>query len=235
MSKVSREPSPEGRAAEVAYLNIGTPRLVGWRGEQVRTSIWKHSVPGPLRVEGVNLHGDDQADRAVHGGPDKAIYAYALEDLEWWAAELGSTVQPGLVGENLTTRGLRVTDAVVGEHWHLGTAVLQVAQPRIPCYKLGLRLGDPQFPRRFAAAARPGAYLRIVVPGEISPGDPITVSDRPAHGVTVQFVARAYHEDHGLAADLVHVPQLADGWRSWAAKQMESRASRGSLRGARAR
>jgi MOSC domain-containing protein YiiM len=226
VSSESGAPGQGWCAAEVAYLNVGTPRLVPWQGEQVRTSIWKHPVPGPVRVEGVNLHGDDQADRAVHGGPDKAVYAYALEDLEWWAGELGATVRPGLVGENLTTRGLQVSEAVVGERWHLGTVVLEVAQPRIPCYKLGVRMGDPQFPRRFAAAGRPGAYLRILVPGEVSPGDPITVSDRPGHGVSVRLVARAYHEDHDLAGDLLRAPELADGWKAWAAKRIGARASR---------
>jgi MOSC domain-containing protein YiiM len=217
-----------GRTAEVVSLNVGTPRLVAWNGQQVRTSIWKHPVPGPLRIEGVNLHGDDQADRSVHGGPDKAIYAYALEDFEFWAGELGTATQPGQFGDNLTTRGLAVSDAVVGERWHVGTAVLEVAQPRIPCYKLGLRMGDPLFPRRFAAAGRPGAYLRILVPGQVSPGDPITVTDRPDHGVTVELVARAYHHDHGLAAGLVDIPELEQGWRAWAAKQVASGASRGA-------
>jgi MOSC domain-containing protein YiiM len=218
----------EARAAEVVSLNVGTPRLVQWDGGQVRTSIWKHPVPGPRRIEGINLSGDEQSDRAVHGGRDKAVYAYALEDLEWWAGQLGWTVQPGLMGENLTTRGLPLAQAVVGEHWHVGSAVLQVTQPRIPCYKLGIRTGDPRFPRRFAAAGRPGAYLRIMVPGQVSPGDPITVTDRPAHGVTVELVARAYHRDHGLAAGLVDIPELAQGWRAWAAKQVASRASRGA-------
>jgi len=211
--------------AEIASINVGTPRLVEWGGRPVRTAIWKHPVAGPRRLEGVNVSGDDQGDRSVHGGPDKAVYAYALEDLEWWAAQLGSTVQPGLMGENLTTRGLPVSQAVIGERWHLGTAVLQVSQPRIPCYKLGIRLGDPHFPRRFAAAGRPGAYLRILVPGEISPGDPISVSHRPAHGVTVAHVARVYHTDHHLVADLARAPELAPEWQAWAAKRMEVRAS----------
>lgn len=217
------EPAAGAHAAVVAAVNVGTPRLIEWNGRQVRTAIWKHPVAGPRRIEGVNLSGDDQADRAVHGGPDKAVYAYALEDLEWWATQLDSVVQPGLMGENLTTQGLPVTEAIVGEHWRIGTAVLQVAQPRIPCYKLGIRAGDPRFPRRFAAAGRPGAYLRILAPGEISPGDPITVSHRPAHGVSVEHVARAYHSEHDLAADLVGVPELAAAWRAWAAERSQAR------------
>ena len=216
--------------AEVVSLNVGTPRLVQWEGRPVRTAIWKHPVAGARRIEGVNLSGDDQGDRTVHGGPDKAIYAYALEDLQWWASQLGPVAQPGLMGENLTTRGLSVTAAVVGERWHVGGAVLQVAQPRIPCYKLGIRTGDPRFPRRFAAAGRPGAYLRILVPGEVSPGDPIAVSHRPSHGVTVGHVARAYHSDRDLVADLARAPELAASWHDWAARQLEPRARRGRSR-----
>jgi MOSC domain-containing protein YiiM len=124
-------------------------------------------------------------------------------------------------GEPHHPRRAPVSQAVVGERWHAGTAVLQVAQPRIPCFKLGLRLGDPQFPRHFAAAGRPGAYLRILVPGEVSPGDPITVSHRPSHGLTVAHVARVYHTHHDLAADLLRAPELADAWRAWAVKRIE--------------
>jgi MOSC domain-containing protein YiiM len=228
--KVVKLAPAEKGAAEIVSVNVGTPRLVEWLGRQVSTSIWKHPVPGPRRLEGINLMGDEQADRTVHGGPDKAVYAYALEDLEWWAAQLDASVQPGLMGENLTTRGVPVTQAVVGERWHVGTAVLQVAQPRIPCYKLGLRLGDPRFPPRFAAAGRPGAYLRVLVPGEVGPGDRVTVNHRPAHGVTVEHVARAYHSDHDLIADLARAPELAASWRDWAARQLEARA-RGDRRG----
>jgi MOSC domain-containing protein YiiM len=211
---------------QIVSVNVGTPRLVEWEGRTVRTAIWKHPVPGPRRVQGVNVDGDDQGDRGVHGGPDKALYAYALEDLQWWAGQLGSSVQAGLMGENLTTRGVAVGDSVVGERWQVGTAVLQVCQPRIPCYKLGIRLGDTSFPRRFAAAGRPGAYLRILVPGEIGPGDAVTVSDRPAHGLTVGHVARVYHSDHDRVADLTRAPELAASWRDWAARHLEARASR---------
>jgi MOSC domain-containing protein YiiM len=215
----------EARAAEVVSLNVGTPRLVEWDGGQVRTSIWKHPVPGPRRIEGINLSGDEQSDRAVHGGRDKAVYAYALEDLEWWAGQLGWTVQPGLMGENLTIRGLPLAQAVVGEHWHVGGAVLQVTQPRIPCYKLGIRTGDPRFPRRFAAAGRSGVYLRILVSGEVSPGDRITVGHRPAHGVTAEHVAFVYHDRRDLAADLLRVPELTPEWHAWAAKRVAARAA----------
>jgi len=156
----------------------------------VTTGIWKLPVSGPIRIQGVNLAGDEQADRSVHGGPDKAVYAYAQEDLSWWTAEIGQLVAPGTFGENLTTVGIDVTNAVVGERWAVGSAVLEVSQPRTPCYKLGIRMGDQRFPSRFAEAGRPGAYLRIVTEGDVAAGGDIRVLSRPDHGVTVGLVER---------------------------------------------
>ena len=123
-----------------------------------------------MRVEGVNLAGDDQADRRVHGGPDKAVYAYASEDAAWWAAELDREIPPGMFGENLTTEGVDVSGAVIGERWRIGTVELEVCQPRLPCAKLGTRFGDLKMVRRFGEASRPGAYLRIVTRGRARRG-----------------------------------------------------------------
>src|SRR4051795_13683330 len=114
------------------------------------SSIGKTPVEGRVRVAGVNVEGDDQADRRVHGGPDKAIYAYASEDIAWWAAELGRELGPGAFGENLTTEGVDVSGAVVGERWRVGSVLLEFAQPRLPCFKLGLKFEDPKMLKRFA-------------------------------------------------------------------------------------
>ena len=157
----------------VESLNVGEPRPVQVGDHTVWTAIWKSPVEGRVPVRGVNLRGDDQADRSVHGGPDKAVYAYAAEETEWWEAELGEDLGTAPFGENLTVRGLPVSGAVIGERWELGSALLEVAQPRLPCFKLGLRMGDPRFPKRFAAAGRPGAYLRVVREGDIGAGDSI--------------------------------------------------------------
>lgn len=203
-------------AGRLVSLNVGGARTLDFRGLQVATAIWKAPVAGPVRASGVNLTGDDQADRSVHGGHDKAIYAYAQEDLAWWSAELGRAVEPGTFGENLTTSGIDVTGAVVGEHWAVGSAVLEVSQPRTPCFKLGIRMGDQHFPPRFAAAGRPGAYLRIVSEGDIAPGDPIRVLSRPRHGVTVGLVERAYHADRSLVPRLLEAPELTESWIDWA-------------------
>lgn len=211
-----------GGMARVVSVNVGAVRTVTLLGRPVRTAIRKSPVQHRVRVEGVNLEGDDQADRTVHGGPDKAVYAYASEDLAWWAGELDRAMEPGTFGENLTTRGLDLARAVIGERWAVGTTVLEVAQPRVPCYKLGIRMGDPHFPARFAAAARPGAYLRIVVPGELGAGDPIRVLGRPEHGVTIGDVERAYHADRGLAPRVLAAPQLAQTWVAWAHRMIEA-------------
>jgi MOSC domain-containing protein YiiM len=179
------------------------------------SAIGKQPVGARVRVAGVNLVGDDQADRRVHGGPDKAVYSYAAEDAAWWVAELGREVPPGMFGENLTTEELDVSGAVVGERWLLGSVELEVCQPRLPCAKLGLRFGDPLMVKRFAEAERPGAYLRIVREGELGAGDAIEVSSRPEHGVTVAQVSRALLLDEtGLAAAAV-APELPDELARW--------------------
>jgi len=179
------------------------------------SAIWKSPVSGRVAVRGVNIDGDDQADRAVHGGPDQAVYAYAAEDTEWWAAELGRGLGPGTFGENLTTRGIDVTGARVGERWRIGSTVLEVSAPRVPCWKLAKKMEDPQFIKRFAAAGRPGAYLRIIEEGELGAGDEIEIVERPDHDVTVGLFAQAYQHDRSLLPRLLAAPRLASGWREW--------------------
>ena len=199
-------------------VNVGRPRSVPFGDATVSTSIWKDPVAGRVRVRGVNLDGDDQADRSVHGGPDKAVYAYSVDDYRIWSAELGRDVGPGSFGENFTIAGLDVSGALIGEQWQIGTAVFEVSQPRIPCFKLGIRLADPTFPRRFAAAERPGAYLRIVREGTVGAGDDLSVIHRPRHGLTAALVSRAYHADRALVPRLLEVPELSSSWHDWAHK-----------------
>jgi len=201
------------QAPNIVSVNVGPIREVGWRGTTVRTGIWKEPVGArAVALRGVNLDGDDQADRRVHGGADKAVYAYAEEDYRYWADEEGVRTQPGLFGENLTTRGMELRSAVVGERWRIGSALLEVAQPRLPCFKLGIRMDDPHFPRRFLAAARPGAYLRIIEEGELRAGDAIDLVDRPDHGITLRHMVEALR-DRGRAAALLRAPRLPDFWR----------------------
>jgi MOSC domain-containing protein YiiM len=202
----------------IESVNVGQIRNLAMKGRTVTTAIWKSPVNGPVRLAGVNLVGDDQADRTVHGGPDKAVYAYAAEDAERWEQELDRPISAGAFGENLTVRGIDVTGALVGERWAVGNALLEVRQPRVPCYKLGLRMGDPRFPARFARAGRPGAYLAIVEEGEIAAGDPITIVERPSHEVTVGLIADVYLGDHSRRLDLLAAPALPAEWRSWASR-----------------
>jgi MOSC domain-containing protein YiiM len=204
----------------VETVNVGAVRSIRVGSRVITTAIWKHPVPGPVAVRGVNLRGDDQADRSVHGGPDKAVYAYALEDTGWWEAELGRELGPGAFGENLSLRGVDVSSARIGERWAIGETVLEVRQPRLPCFKLGLRHGDPLLPRRFAHADRPGAYLGILREGEIAPGDRIVVLERPEHDVTVALVAQVFLRERDRRAELLAATALPDAWLDWAGESV---------------
>jgi MOSC domain-containing protein YiiM len=202
--------------AHVVSVNVGTPQPVGLRrGRTVKSAIAKAPVAGRVRVAGVDLAGDDQADRRVHGGPDKAVYAYATEDTAWWEAELGRELGPGAFGENLTTEGVDVSGAVVGERWRIGDVELEVAQPRLPCAKLALRMGEPTMVKRFAQARRPGAYLRIVHEGSLAAGDAVEVLSRPAHGVTVRDVSDAILLDETLLGPASSAPELPGELAAW--------------------
>jgi MOSC domain-containing protein YiiM len=181
--------------ARVLSVNVGPVRDVEWRGEVVSTAIWKSPVTSRVTLRGVNFVGDDQADRTVHGGPDKAVYAYAREDYDYWRASEGVDVEPALFGENLTVEGIDLMDALVGERWSVGSAVLEVAQIRLPCFKLGIRLGDPRFPQRFQRVGRMGAYLRIVQEGDVGAGDIIDVVFRPTHGISLTTMLAALDDD----------------------------------------
>jgi MOSC domain-containing protein YiiM len=211
---------------EVASVNAGRARTIWWRDRTVTTAIWKAPVSGRVAVRGVNLAGDEQADRRVHGGPRQSLYAYGLDDYRWWQATLGRPVGPGTFGDNLTIAGLDPSAALIGERWSVGSAVVQVTAPRIPCFKLGIRMDDEAFPRRFAAALRPGTYLAIVQEGEVAAGDPVEVVHRPDHRVEVRTVARAYHDDRSLVPQLLEVPELPPSWREWAEAHRPSPAGR---------
>jgi MOSC domain-containing protein YiiM len=213
-------------AGKIVSVNVGVPREFDYNDRLARSAIWKSPVPGRIRAAGVNLAGDEQADRRAHGGPDKALYAYAVEDARWWERELGRALAHGEFGENLTTEGVAVNDALVGERWNVGTAVLEVSEPRVPCWRLGVRMDDPKFPRRFTEALRPGAYLRIVKEGDVGAGDDIAVVERPDHDVTVRDVLRIYAFDRGELERLVRVPQLSEGWSGWARQMLENASRR---------
>ncbi len=203
-------------AGSILSVQVGGPQTYQWLGRQVVSSIVKHEVSGPVRVGRVNLDGDRQADPDNHGGPDKAVYAYAREDEDWWQTQLGRDVPNGMFGENLTTAGLDLTNAVIGQVWSMGTAVLQVAQPRTPCWKLGLRMNDKTFPRRAAASRRPGVLLRVLTEGVLQAGSTVTSVSTPAHGVSVADINRIYYGETRDLTALFETPELAEHWRGWA-------------------
>lgn len=211
-------PQPIGH---IESVNVGQPRNVPWHARVVSTAIWKEPAKGRIAAAGVNLDGDDQADRRVHGGPTKSIYAYAIEDYHWWAGQIGSPLAPGTFGENLTIAGIDLRVAVVGERWQVGSVTARVTEPRIPCLKLGIRMGDAAFVGRFADAARPGTYLAIEQAGDVEAGDPIHLLDRPRHQVTIGDVERAYHGHPELLPMLVDLEDLSESWRDWARRHLK--------------
>ena len=210
----------------VLAISVGRPREFEYHGRLVKSAIWKSPVAGRIAARDVNLSGDDQADRQAHGGPDKAIYAYAVEDLRWWAREMGRPMQNGELGENLTTEGIDVNGALVGERWAVGTTVLEVSEPRVPCWRLGVRMNDKQFPRRFLEALRPGAYLRILVEGEVGTGDEIQAMERSDHALTIRDVLRIYAFDRAEAGRLLAIPRMSESWRWWAEHALQEAKAR---------
>ncbi|HYM10949.1 MAG TPA: MOSC domain-containing protein [Bryobacterales bacterium] len=213
-------------AGKVLSVNVGTAREFNYNGRPAKSAIWKSPVAGRSAVRGVNLDGDDQADRKAHGGPDKVVYAYAIEDVRWWEQEIGRSLACGEFGENLTVEGIEVNNALVGERWEIGTAILEVSEPRVPCWRLGVRMNDPMFPRRFTEALRPGPYLRLVVEGDVGAGDAIRVVERPDHDLTIRDVFRIYTRDRDEVERLLAVPQMSESWRRWAEDFLQKRKGR---------
>ena len=211
----------------VLSVNVGRPRPNPWK-RLAATGIDKRPVDGPVAVAApgpkgtgaVGLAGDRVYDTAHHGGDDQAVYAYAREDLDRWAAELGRPLPAGVFGENLTTAGLDVNGALVGERWRIGgQVVLEVSGPRIPCATFAGWLGVPGWLRRFTAAAVPGAYLRVVTGGELCAGDPVEVVARPDHTVTVATVFRALTGSPELLPGLLAADALPAGTRALALRR----------------
>jgi MOSC domain-containing protein YiiM len=211
-------------SARVVSVNVGTPVTREWAGNLGRTAIRKHSVEGPVRVHELGLEGDQVADTKHHGGVFQAVYAFAQEDLDIWAGRLGGPVGPAMFGENLTTTGLDVNEAVLGEHWRIGTALLSPAEVRIPCsvFKnwLGLHgLDNTMWVKRFTAEGRPGPYLRVLEEGVLRASDEIVVEHRPDHGVTVSMMFRALTTEPDLLPRLLDVAGLPDRIYAYVAKR----------------
>jgi MOSC domain-containing protein YiiM len=180
----------------VISLCVGLPREVDWHGRIVLTSIFKTPVKNRLRVTGVNLEGDRQSDLTVHGGVNKAVYAYPSEHYEYWRRQLPDTDLPwGVFGENLTTEGLLETDVRIGDRIRVGSAEFVVTQPRLPCFKLGIRLGRPDILKQFLQSGRSGFYLAVKAEGYVGPGDSIELIAKANEGLSVADVINSYTAD----------------------------------------
>ncbi len=188
-------------------VNTGRARPVPW-GSVGRSAIDKRPVPGPVRVHTLGVDGDEQADRVDHGGTEQAVYAYAREDLDLWEAELVRDLHDGIFGENLTTEGLDVSGAHVGERWRVGSVLLEVTTPRIPCRVFQGWLDEPRWVKRFTAYGRPGTYLRVVEEGVLAAGDAVEVVHVPDHHVTVGHAFRALTTERDLLPAIAAVPGM---------------------------
>ena len=206
----------------VLSVNVAVPEVSSAKAVGI-TGINKRPVDGPVLVRapspgspgGSGVVGDQIFDVANHGGDDQAVYAYAREDYDWWEAELARTLPDGGFGDNLTTVGVDVTGAVIGERWRVGRdLVLQITFPRVPCATFQAKMAEPQWVKRFTLQARPGAYLRVMAPGEVRAGDDVTLVHRPDHGVTIAEGFRAWTLEPELLPRLLAVEELPDAVRA---------------------
>jgi len=204
---------------KLVAISVGGPRKVEWRGKTVRTSIFKDPVAGPVRVQKLNLAGDEQSDLSVHGGVDKAVYAYPSEHYAYWCEQLPEMKLPsGSFGENLTIEGLNEKTLQIGDRLSIGSAEFVVTQPRLPCFKLGVRFGRPDMVKRFQKSGRTGFYLAVLQEGVISAGDSIQVVSVGQPSVSVAEIARLYTADEAeqeLLRQACELAALSEDWREY--------------------
>jgi MOSC domain-containing protein YiiM len=210
---------------KIISVNVGRPRLVMWKGEPVSTGIFKEPIGERVAVRTLNLDGDRQADLTVHGGPAKAVYAYPSEHYEYWRAELPDMTLPwGMFGENFTTEGLSEATLNVGDTFRAGTAELLVTQPRMPCYKLGIKFGRADILKRFLASGRTGFYFAVLREGEVGVGDELEQTGRDESDITVADITRLYVSDKNDVETMrraVEVKALPESWRQYFRERME--------------
>jgi MOSC domain-containing protein YiiM len=206
-------------------VNVGLPREIEWKGRMVRTSIFKEPVSGRVKVTKLNVNGDQQSDLAVHGGIDKAVYVYPSEHYVFWRKELpGAELPFGMFGENFTTEGSLDDQTVfIGDRFRVGSAEFVVTQPRMPCFKLGIRFGQPDIIKRFLHSGRNGFYFAVVQEGEVGAGDAIELLARDQNGITVAEIVNLYSADAGNQDLLRRVSELSalpESWRDYFRKRL---------------
>jgi len=208
---------------EPKVLSVNITAVVheeAWAGDKGRSGIDKRSVAAPVLLANDCVEGDFVGDKKLHGGYDKAVYAYAREDADWWENELSSSIANGRFGENLTTKGYELSEAVIGERWNVGSAIVEVSQPRNPCSVFAGFWDRPNLIKEFTSAGRPGAYLRIIQEGQVRQGDAISVVDRPPHGVTVAELFNARGEDRFRIFEVLAGQDSSESVRQWASKML---------------
>jgi len=210
---------------KLVSVNVGLPRLVLRSGEPVSTGIFKEPVAGRVMLRTLNLDGDRQADLSVHGGPSKAVYVYPSEHYDFWKRELPEMDLPwGMFGENFTTRGVREQEMNIGDKFRIGEATVMATEPRMPCYKLGLRFGRTDIIKRFLASERSGFYLAVLQEGEVGTGDEIELIEQNKSGVRVSDVTRLYVSDKSntdLLRRAIGTEALPESWRSYFQHQLK--------------
>ena len=206
-------------------VNVGLPQVVISNGDAVSTGIFKEAVAGRVMLRTLNLDGDRQADLSVHGGPSKAVYAYPSEHYEYWKRELPEMKLPwGMFGENFTTEGLFESELNIGDKFHVGSAVVMVTEPRMPCYKLGIKFGRPDIVKRFLASERTGFYFAVLQEGEVGARDPIDPIERSKDSVRVSDITLLYTREKrnvGLLRRAMEVEALPESWKSYFQHRLE--------------
>jgi MOSC domain-containing protein YiiM len=209
---------------QLVSVNVGMPRQVPWKHRTVTTGIFKEPVSGPVMLRTLNLEGDRQADLSVHGGADKAVYAYPVEHYDYWRGEFPDMqLNWGMFGENFTVRGLLEEEVNIGDRFRIGDAVVMVTEPRLPCFKLAVKFGRDDIVKRFLASRRTGFYLRVLQEGSVRAGDAVERLSRDAHRITVADVTRVYTFDKDDVATLSRVVQieaLPKAWRDHFRRQL---------------
>jgi len=213
---------------KITSLNVGLPVEVIWRGRKVTTGIFKEPVSGRVRLRTMNLDGDRQADLTVHGGKDKAVYCYPLEHYEYWKRELGRELTAGAFGENFTTDGMLEEALHLGDRFSVGSAEVVVTQPRLPCYKLGIKFQSDDMVKRFFTSRRTGFYLAVTREGEVGAGDDMELIDADPNRVPVAELTRLYAErmydesDTESVRRLLRVAALPEGWRDYFGERLKA-------------
>src|SRR5215813_2857210 len=199
-------------------VNVGMPQNVAWQGRTVYTAVWKHPVRGPRMVRQLNIDGDGQGDLAGHGGEQRAVFAYQIDSYHYWQRQLGrDDFTPGQFGENFTVDGLSDQEVCIGDRYRIGQALFEVTQPRVTCYRVGIRMDEPRMPALLVAHGRPGFYFRVLEEGEVAAGDAIVqVAAGPERMTVFEINALLYTSPHPRSQleRALRIPALSAGWRA---------------------